>query len=115
MTESNLNKNIETIPLDKLINIKVSGAYYASIQNLFYMILQEKAMDDPTGYKTAKLLEELGEREPKDKWETQVVLLFSLLRTIEEAAKSQNIISLQPEEKIMSTIPEIFPESFPES
>jgi len=111
MSETNIPKNVETIPLDAIMNVQISGGFYASLQNLFYQVLQENAVDDPTGYHTAKILEEMQNREPKNKWEQEVVILFSLINSIEQAAKSQNKIKLETMDNIMNLIPDIAPES----
>lgn len=115
MTEDNLNKTIESIPLDAIMNVQISGGFYASIQNLFYQVLQENAVDDPTGYNTAKILEDMENREPKNKWEQEIVILFSLMNSIEQAAKNQNKIKLETMDNIMDLIPDINPDIAPES
>jgi hypothetical protein len=115
MTDNDLNKPYESIPLDAIVTIEVSGGFYASIQNLFYQVLQEKAVDDPTGYNTAKILEDMENREPKNKWEQEIVLLFSLMNSIEAAAKKQNKTKMETIDNIMDLIPDINPESSPEN
>jgi hypothetical protein len=77
--------------------------------------LQEKAVDDPTGYNTAKILEDMENREPKNKWEQEIVLLFSLMNSIEQSAKKQNKTKMETIDNIMDLIPDITPESSPEN
>lgn len=81
------NKKMGTIPFDSILNVKVSGFYYARILQVATSYAQDNQLD------LLKTFEELGKREPKNTVEYNLVTLLSLCFAIEEAAHEQNVVT----------------------
>ncbi len=95
MAELKPTDKINTIALDAIINIPISGAFYSRIQQCTFALLQQKMTEDPNGTETNKILKELETREPNDLWETLVTVNLALLYATEEAAKEQKLVIQQ--------------------
>jgi len=102
------NIKVDTIPLNALMNIQVSGAFYNTIQQLLVALLSEKQdqMEE-----LVPLLKELETRAPKNLWENQVVIFTALMTAIEDAAKEQKLIVREDASKFVSNSSEASPES----
>ncbi len=83
----NPDKKVGTIPFDSILNVKVSGFYYARILQVATKYAHDNQLD------LLKTFEELKNREPKNIVEYNLVTLLSLCYAIEDAAQEQNIIT----------------------
>ena len=81
---------IKHIPFDALIDIQISGAFYADLQQQLFILLQQKESEGAE--KVNKRLKELETEQPKDFWEFQVTTLLAILYATENAAKKQGHI-----------------------
>jgi len=95
MNELKPGDKIATIAMDAIINVPISGAFYARIQQCTFALLEQKMEEDPDGSKTNVILKELESRQPNDLWETLVTVNLALLYATEEAAKKQSLIQQQ--------------------
>jgi hypothetical protein len=79
---------VESIPMDAIVNIKVSGAYYATLQQVF----MDLAMTRPEAeFKTA--MEKLkGNEKPSSKYEMHLQTLLALIFEVENEAKAQGLV-----------------------
>jgi hypothetical protein len=83
-TTPNMMK-VESIPFESIVDIKVSGAYYASLQQVFMDLAMSKTEAE---FKT--VMEKLKTNEkPATRYEFHLHTLFSLIIEIENEAKAQ--------------------------
>lgn len=81
---------IDTIPSETMVEIRVSGAYYIGLQNMFMGIAAERPEAE-----FKKVLEKLKlNNPPADKYEFQIHMLLSLIYEIETKAKAQGLTKL---------------------
>lgn len=86
-------KKIEynTIPNDALIDIKISGAFYAKLSNLLIKLASSMPEEE---FKT--LMSDFKDnKQPKNTTEFTIHILFSLIYEIENNAKKQNKIVIK--------------------
>lgn len=88
-------KQIETIPLDAIIEIKMSGAFFARIQQL---VVNYSSQKTPEEFKQA--LENLKSGEPKNEFEYHLLTLMVLMTDFEARAKEQDKIKMQDYPKV---------------
>lgn len=91
------NKKVGTIPFDAVINVKVSGFYYARVLQLVTAYAEQNQID------FLKCIEELKTREPATPAEYNLVTLMSLCHAIETGAVEQNLVV---EKKLGEIIPD---------
>lgn len=105
---------VSVIPMDAVVQLPISGAFYSRIQQCFYALMESKIKEDPTGESTNAILKELETREPADLWETLVTVQLALLFAAEESAKEQGILI---KKEALDFVPptEASPEVSPES
>lgn len=84
-SEFDPNKKVDTIPLKSVINIKVSGFYYARVLQLVVNYVQQHNLN------VVELVAELSKREPQNNIEYDFITLISLTEEIQREAGNQNI------------------------
>jgi hypothetical protein len=86
MDDLDLNKKIGTLPFENIVEIKISGFYYARVIQLVTDYVETHNLE------LLPTIEELKTREPKNKIEYDFITLISLCQEIEQAAYNQNKI-----------------------
>jgi len=81
---------IKHIPFDALVDIQISGAFYADLQQQLFILLQQKEGEGIE--KVNQRIKELETRQPNDFWEFQITTLMAILYATENAAKKQGHI-----------------------
>ncbi len=76
-----------SIPVDAIVTIEVSGAFY---MRLHQTLLNKAAERTPEEF--AKIMKELKLSEPKDPYEHDLGTILSVVMAVEQAAQKQNII-----------------------
>lgn len=80
---------VEVIQPDKIVNIQVSGAFYARIHQLMYYFASKKSPEE-----FAKLLSEMSSREPLDNDEYHLLTTLCLLKEIEDKGREQKLTEM---------------------
>lgn len=75
------------IPKDALVSIKVSGAFYQNLQQLLYIIAEQKSVDE-----FAKAVAKIKDNPPGDLYEFQIATVLGVIFEIENCAKEQNLL-----------------------
>jgi hypothetical protein len=75
------------IPKDALVSIKVSGAFYQNLQQLLYLIAEQKSVDE-----FAKAVAKIKDNPPSDTYEFQIATVLGVIFEIENCAKEQNLL-----------------------
>lgn len=76
-----------SIPVDAVVKIEISGAFY---MRLHQTLLNKAAEKSPEEF--AKIMKELKLMEPKDVYEHDLGTILSVVLAVENAAKDQNLI-----------------------
>ena len=85
MSELDPNASLELIPLDAIIEIKLSGAFYGRLQEF---ASQYASTEKDT---LVQRMKELETREPEDYFEHNLTTLLLLIKAIEESAAEQKL------------------------
>lgn len=81
-----MSGKIEIIPFDAIIDIQVGGGLYGRLQQICMLRATQKSVEEYT-----KMLEYFqGGGKPRDDYEYEMEMYFSLLYEIETKAKAQN-------------------------
>jgi hypothetical protein len=80
---------IDVLPLEAMVSIKISGVFYKRLQNCLFAHVASFDGDQATA--TIKL-QELQTRQPINYWEEQAVLLLGLVYAIDTSAAEQGLI-----------------------
>ncbi len=83
-------KKVETIPFETVVDIQISGAFYARIQNLLMHLSMQHPQED-----FVKALERLKNAEPTNEFEYHLLTLLTLSQEIEAKAKLQNKLEMR--------------------
>lgn len=75
------------IPKNALISIKISGAFYQNLQQLLYMIAEQKPVDEFT-----KAVQKIKDNPPSDAYEFQIATVLGIIFEVENCAKEQNLL-----------------------
>lgn len=85
--EKSTEFKVETIDRETIVPIKVSGAYYITLQQMFMDLAMQKS---PEEFK--KVMERLkGNNPPQDRYESHLHILLSLIFEIENSAKENGL------------------------
>ena len=91
-------REIETLPYESIVDFKVSGAFYARIQNLFFNLSSEKSKEDYTA-----CIKNISSNNITTNYEYDIQTLLILITEIESKAKEQGKMLMQeidiPDEK----------------
>lgn len=79
---------VESIPFDAIVNIKVSGAYYATLQQIF----MDLAMTRPEADFKAAMEKLKNNGKPASKYEMHLQALLALIIEVENEAKAQGLV-----------------------
>jgi ATP-dependent protease HslVU (ClpYQ) peptidase subunit len=74
--------HVETFPLDAIVSIDISGAFYIRLAQLLLELLNKKSPDD-----LLKAMAELKTRDPKDNDEYHILTMMVLVNEIEQTVK----------------------------
>ena len=95
---------IEILPYDAKVKIEISGGFYARLIDLAVSLAAEQGIED-----LVKIMNELQNREPKTKYEYNLVTVLALTNSIETAAKEQKLLEVRdlpnPEDDTEETAP----------
>lgn len=75
------------IPFKSFVKIDIGGGFAARVQELTVHYMAQKTPEE-----SAKLMDELKTREPKDEYEYHMMTLLVLLHEIESEAQKQGIL-----------------------
>ena len=75
------------IPKDALVSIKISGAFYQNLQQLLYIIAEQKSVDE-----FAKAVTKIKDNPPSDTYEFQIATVLGVIFEVENCAKEQNLL-----------------------
>lgn len=75
------------IPKDALVSIKISGAFYQNLQQLLYVIAEQKSVDE-----FSKAVAKIKDNPPSDMYEFQLATVLGIIFEIENCAKEQNLL-----------------------
>jgi len=82
MDNSNVTE-IDVLPREAIVDISISGAFYERLQNCLYALLNTH----PDGQAGAAVrIKELDSSPPETLWDEQVLILLSLIYTIDQNA-----------------------------
>ncbi len=83
--ETSNQQTVETIPIDALISVSISGGFYSRLQQLLLWYSQTKPIDE-----FGKALAELKAGEPADVFQYHLETLLVIIYEIEKNAKEQS-------------------------
>ena len=83
-------EKIEVLPYDKIVKVGISGGFYNRIAEFAVHYASQMGVKDLIG-----LLDELKNREPKDKFEYHLVTLLTLTSSVEKAAHEQGLTEIK--------------------
>lgn len=89
-------KTVEMLPLDALVEIKVSGFFYGRLIDLLNSYCEKRNID------VATLTAELSTREPRDVNEYHFLTIISLIEAVQVGAREQKKLGETTYEKLMS-------------
>lgn len=84
MSSTKLPEQIEVIPLDEIITIKLNGHFYSRLAALLQTYCSQMSAAD-----LAKTLVSLEQNGPQSEYEFNLVTLMTLTQEIEQAAREQ--------------------------
>jgi hypothetical protein len=99
MSDKNLDKKLPAIPLDAVINLKISGKFYNDLKVAFNDFL----LEDESKESVAKILDNLLNNTVTSAKEHRLYFYFLLLASIESEAKLQEVIVYKTFEELTSS------------
>ena len=97
---------LEVFPLDSIISVEISGAFYSRLNQLFMEHANQRGLD-----KLAQTFVELNSREPQDSWEFHLLTLSILIREIEQNVRNENKFEKIHHDEIQSTLQKLAEDS----
>lgn len=83
-------QKVPVFPLDKIVEVKISGGFYTRLSQLLISYSKQHEMKD-----LIQFMEEMKTREPKTEFEYHLMTLLTLLSSIEKSAADQKVIELR--------------------
>jgi len=83
------NQHVHVFPLDSIVSIEISGAYYSRVTKLLGDMLLQKSQEE-----LVKLMSDLNQRPPENDEEYNILTLIILVNEIEKAVKEQEKFEL---------------------
>jgi len=83
------NQHVHVFPLDAIVSIEISGAYYTRVSKLLADMLMQKPQEE-----LVKLMSDLNQRAPETDEEYNILTLIILVNEIEKAVKDQEKFEL---------------------
>jgi len=80
-----MDKKLLSIPKDAIIDIQVSGGFYQNLQQLLYLIAEQKSVEEFTA-----AMNKVKSGKPTDLYEFQLATILGLIFEIESQAEKQN-------------------------
>jgi hypothetical protein len=90
-----MEKQIETIPLKAIVELKVSGAFYSRMHQLLITFSAQKKPEE-----FAEILNRLKTEAPKDEYENHLWTLLTFMIDFEASAKLQDKMVMQDYPKL---------------
>jgi len=111
MDEIKPNDKVYVLPFEAIVKINISGAFFETLKQGAYTIMEQFNGDIK---EIPIILKELETRAPENFWEQQITTYLALLHAVEEGAKEQKLLVAHNASKFLPTN-DSSPEASPES
>ena len=91
-TELKPGDKVKKIPPEAMIKLEVSGSFYAELQQILFVMLDEQRQQGKDSLEINKRLKELENEPPQNLWEVQILTILGLIFAIEKAAQEQKLM-----------------------